>query len=178
MNPQNRPQGPSDIRPLRKRKRLWAVGAALFALGAIGGTQSAQDEVDAAQALAAKPVPTVTATATATATATVTAEPEPAPTVTKTEKVTTPGPTVTVTKTARAATGSGTSGTSGTGDSSDSGSDSGSGSGTCSITSNAGNCYRAGQYCRNSDHGATTTTAGGTRITCRYSSNAWRWSYS
>ncbi|MFF9489130.1 hypothetical protein [Streptomyces sp. NPDC014676] len=158
------------MRPLRKRKRLWAVGAALFALGAIGGTQSAQDEVDAAQALAAKPVPTVTTTTTATAT--VTAEPEPAPTVTKTKKVTTPGPTVTVTvtKTARAAAGSGTS--SSTGDSS------GSGSGTCSITSNAGNCYQAGQYCRNSDHGATTTTAGGTRITCSYSSNAWRWSYS
>ncbi|MFH9040448.1 hypothetical protein ACH4FA_13955 [Streptomyces sp. NPDC017966] len=170
MNPQNHPQGPSDIRPLRKRKRLWAVGAVLFALGAIGGTQSAQDEVDAAQALAAKPVPTVTTTATATATATVTAEPEPAPTVTKTKKVTTPGPIVTVTKTARAATGSGTSGS--TGNNSDSG------SGTCSITSNAGNCYQAGQYCRNSDHGATTTTAGGTRITCRYSSNAWRWSYS
>ncbi|MBL3669688.1 hypothetical protein JL475_27630 [Streptomyces sp. M2CJ-2] len=168
MNPQNHPQSPSDIRPLRKRKRLWAVGAALFALGAIGGTQSAQGEVDAAQALAAKPVPTVTTTATATAT--VTAEPEPAPTVTKTKKVTTPGPTVTVTKTARAAAGSGTSGS--TGNSSDSG------SGTCSITSNAGNCYQAGQYCRNSDHGATTTTAGGTRITCRYSSNAWRWSYS
>ncbi|MFF7430160.1 hypothetical protein [Streptomyces fungicidicus] len=160
MHPQNHPQGPSDIRPLRKRKRLWAAGAALFALGAIGGTQSAQDEVDAAQALAAKPVPTVTTTTTATAT--VTAEPEPAPTVTKTKKVTTPGPTVTVTKTARAAAGSGTS----------------SSTGTCSITSNAGNCYQAGQYCRNSDHGATTTTAGGTRITCRYSSNAWRWSYS
>ncbi|MFF5157466.1 hypothetical protein ACFY3N_14605 [Streptomyces sp. NPDC000348] len=166
MNPQNHPQGPSDIRPLRKRKRLWAVGAALFALGAIGGTQTAQDEVDAAQALAAKPVPTVTTTTTATATATVTAEPEPAPTVTKTKKVTTPGPTVTVTKTARAAAGSGTS------------SSTGSDNGTCSITSNSGNCYQAGQYCRNSDHGATTTTAGGTRITCRYSSNAWRWSYS
>ncbi|GAA3504742.1 hypothetical protein GCM10019016_118550 [Streptomyces prasinosporus] len=171
MTPQTQPQRTAGIRPLRKRKRLWAAGAALFALGAIGGTQSAQDEVDAARALAAKPAPTVTATATATAT--VTAEPEPAPTVTKTKKVTTPGPTVTatVTKTARAASGSG----SGTGNSAGSGSDN---SGTCSIVSNSGNCYQAGQYCRNSDHGATTTTAGGARITCRYSSNAWRWSYS
>ncbi|MFI9333848.1 hypothetical protein [Streptomyces althioticus] len=169
MTPQNQPQRAADIRPLRKRKRLWAAGAALFALGAIGGTQSAQDEVDAAQALAAKPVPAVTTTATTTATATVTAEPEPAPTVTKTKKVTTPGPTVTVTKTARAAAGSGTGNSAGSSDS---------GSGTCSIVSNAGNCYQAGQYCRNSDHGATTTTAGGARITCRYSSNAWRWSYS
>lgn len=168
MIPQNQPQREADIRPLRKRKRLWAAGAALFALGAIGGTQSAQDEVDAAQALAAKPVPTVTATATVTAT--VTAESEPAPTVTKTEKVTTPGPTVTVTKTARAATASGTS--------SSAGRSSGSNSGTCSIVSNAGNCYQAGQYCRNSDHGATTTTAGGARITCTYRSNGWRWSYS
>ncbi|MGV9944046.1 hypothetical protein [Streptomyces sp. NPDC003401] len=175
MNPQNRPQGPLDIRPLHKRKRLWAVGAALFALGAMGGTQSAQDEVDAAQALAAKPVPTVTATATttATATATVTAEPKPAPTVTKTKKVTTPGPTVTVTRTARAAAGSGTGNGGGSSSSS-----SDSGSEACSITSNAGNCYQAGQYCRNGDHGASTTTAGGTRITCTYRSNGWRWSYS
>ncbi|GAB2793929.1 hypothetical protein GCM10027073_27820 [Streptomyces chlorus] len=171
MNPQNQPQHPAGIRPLHKRKRLWAVGAALFALGAIGGTQSAQSEVDAAQALAAKPVPTITATATATATTTATAtvtatpKPKPTPTVTKTKKVTTPGPTVTVTvtKTARAA-GSGTS--------------SGTGTGTCSIVSNAGNCYQAGQFCRNSDHGATTTTAGGTRIKCTYSANSWRWTYS
>ncbi|MFD6323882.1 hypothetical protein ACFWOL_13685 [Streptomyces sp. NPDC058442] len=170
MNPQNQWQRPADIRPLHKRKRLWAVGAALFALGAIGGTQSAQDEVDAAQALAAKPVPTITATATATATVTATPKPEPTPTVTKTKKVTTPGPTVTVTKTAQAAAGSGTSNSAGR--------NSNSGSGTCSIVSNSGNCYQAGQYCRNSDHGATTTTAGGARITCRYSSNAWRWSYS
>ncbi|MFF7853206.1 hypothetical protein [Streptomyces sp. NPDC007904] len=167
MTLQNQPQRTADIRPLRKRKRLWAAGAALFALGAIGGTQSAQDEVAAAQALAAEPAPTVTATATATAT--VTTEPEPAPTVTRTKKVTTPGPTVTVTKTARAAAGSTTGNSAGS---------SGSGSGTCSLVSNSGNCYQAGQYCRNSDHGATTTTAGGTRITCRYSSNAWRWSYS
>ncbi|MEV6000368.1 hypothetical protein AB0M25_13945 [Streptomyces griseomycini] len=165
MTPQTQQQRTTGIRPLRKRKRLWAAGAALFALGAIGGTQSAQDEVDAARALAAKPAPTVTATATATAT--VTAEPEPAPTVTKTKKVTTPGPTVTVTKTARAASGSGAGNSAGSGN-----------SGTCSIVSNSGNCYRAGQYCRNSDHGATTTTAGGARITCRYSSNAWRWSSS
>ncbi|WP_454368619.1 hypothetical protein [Streptomyces albogriseolus] len=79
-----------------------------------------------------------------------------------TKKVTTPGPTVTVTETARAA---------GTSDSAGGSSD----SGTCSIVSNAGNCYQAGQYCRNSDHGATTTAAGGTRITCTYRSNAWRW---
>ncbi len=167
MAPQNQPYTAPGIRPLRKRKRLWAVGAALFALGAIGGTQAAQDEVDAAQALAAKPVPTVTTTATATVTAT--PEPKPAPTVTETKKVTTPGPTVTVTKTARAA-GSGTSDSAGGSSDGD--------AGTCSIVSNAGNCYQAGQYCRSSDHGATTTTAGGTRITCTYRSNAWRWSYS
>ncbi len=100
-------------------------------------------------------------TVTATATATVTAEPEPAPTVTKTKKVATPGPT---------ATGSGTS--------SSAGRSNDSGSGTCSIVSNTGNCYQAGQYCRNGDHGATTTTAGGARITCTYRSNGWRWSYS
>ncbi|MGW6291122.1 hypothetical protein [Streptomyces sp. NPDC055058] len=167
------PQPPSatDIRPLRKRKRLWAAGAALFAMGALGGIQSAQDEVNAAQTLAARPTPTVTITATATTTATVTATPEakPAPTVTKTKKVETPGPTVTVTRSARTSTSGGSSSSSG---------GNGSASGTCSIVSNAGNCYQAGQFCRNSDHGATTTTASGARITCSYRSNAWRWSYS
>lgn len=173
MPPQPLKQRPSDIRPLHKRKRLWAAGVALFALGSFSGNQSAQDEVAAARTLAAKPAPTITATATATATttatATVTAEPEPAPTVTKTKRVTTPGPTitVTVTKTARAV-GSGAGSSAGRGG----------GSGTCSIVSNSGNCYQAGQFCRNRDHGATTTTASGARIKCLYSSNAWRWTYS
>lgn len=79
-----------------------------------------------------------------------------------------PGPTVTVTKAAQSVSGTSRSGTS-----SNSGSGSGDTSiGACSITSNAGNCYSAGQYCRNSDHGATTTTAGGTSIRCSYSSGA------
>ncbi|MET7606171.1 hypothetical protein ABZU45_36060 [Streptomyces avermitilis] len=139
---------------------MWAAGVALFAAGAIGGTQSAHDEVTAAQTLAAKPAATVTVTATATETA----KPEPIPTVTKTKTKTvkTPGPTVTVTKAAQAA-GSGTSHSS---------------TSTCSIVSNSGNCYQAGQFCRNSDHGAHTTNASGARITCSYSSNAWRWTYS
>jgi hypothetical protein len=164
-NPYNAPAAPrsSDTRPLRRRKRIWLGGIALFAFGAIGGTQSAHDEATAAQALAAKPTPTVTITATATATA----KPEPAPTVTKTKTVKTPGPTVTVTKAAQAA-GTGTSSSDGGGTS----------TGQCSIVSNAGNCYQAGQFCRNSDHGATTTTAGGARIKCTYSANAWRWTYS
>lgn len=166
MNPHSHPQLPTDARPLHKRKRLWAIGAALFVFGAIGGTQSAQDEVDAAKTLASKPAPTITVTTTVTATP----KPQPAPTVTKTKTVKTPGPTVTVTvtKAARAA-GSGTN----------SGSDnSGDSTGSCSIVSNSGNCYKAGQFCRNSDHGAVTTTVGGTRITCVFSANAWRWTYS
>lgn len=51
-------------------------------------------------------------------------------------------------------------------------------SGTCSIVSNAGNCYSAGEFCRNGDHGATTTDAGGTSITCSPSGSRWRWTYS
>ncbi|MFF8020017.1 hypothetical protein ACFZDJ_02585 [Streptomyces sp. NPDC007896] len=127
----------------------------------MGGSQSAQDEVNAAKAAAASPRPTVTVTAAAaTATATVTATPKPRVTVTKT--VRTPGPTRTVTEVARDA-GADTSGSSDTG--------------TCSIVSNSGNCYEAGQYCRNSDHGASTTDAGGAGITCAYR-NGWRWTYS
>ncbi|WP_107436436.1 hypothetical protein, partial [Streptomyces avermitilis] len=108
----------------------------------------------------AKPAPTVTVTATATETA----KPEPVPTVTKTKTKTvkTPGPTAPSPKPPRPR-GSGTSH---------------SNTSTCSIVSNSGNCYQAGQFCRNSDHGALTTTASGARIKCSYSSNAWRWTYS
>ncbi|MFF1599778.1 hypothetical protein ACFVYV_20095 [Streptomyces mirabilis] len=49
--------------------------------------------------------------------------------------------------------------------------------GTCSTVANSGNCYEAGQYCRNRDHGASTTDAGGAGITCAYR-NGWRWTYS
>ncbi|WP_432165225.1 hypothetical protein [Streptomyces sp. bgisy031] len=151
---------PVDARPLRKRKRVWLGGSGLLLTGAlIVGAGNGDQQPVAAEA---KPAPTVTATVTAT--------PEPAPTVTETVKAKAkPRPTVTVTRTARPAA--------------DTGSDTGSGSGsqdttgTCSIVSNAGNCYSAGQFCRNSDHGAVTTNAGGTRITCVYSSNAWRWKY-
>ncbi|MFJ7948294.1 hypothetical protein ACIQ6K_32330 [Streptomyces sp. NPDC096354] len=157
-NPYNTPPAPRapDSRPLRKRKRIWLGSIALVALGAFGGTQSANGEATSAQTLSTRPTPTVTITATATETA----KPEPAPTVTKTRTVKAPRPTVT--QAARAAGSSNSHGS----------------SGRCSIVSNAGNCYQAGQFCRNSDHGALTTTAGGARIKCAYSANAWRWTYS
>ncbi|MER6116775.1 hypothetical protein [Streptomyces sp. NPDC001743] len=47
----------------------------------------------------------------------------------------------------------------------------------CSIRSNAGNCYHAGQFCRKADVGATTTDEAGRRITCSYQSSANRWHY-
>ncbi|MEU6142036.1 hypothetical protein ABZ848_16925 [Streptomyces sp. NPDC047081] len=99
---------------------------------------------------------------------------QPGPTVTKTVKVKVePAPTVTVTRTAPTVTVTRTAAAQAAG--ADSGSaDS---AGTCSIVSSSGNCYSAGQYCRNSDHGAVTTTAGGSTIKCVYRSNAWRWSY-
>lgn len=167
--PWNRP-GPSvpDTRPLRKRAGVWAGGAALFVMGALAGSAG-----DGTQPTAQEARPKVAVTATATVTVTTT--PEPGPTVTATETVKVkvkpkPAPTVTKTVTMRAAAGSGGSGGSGGGG--------GGGTTTCSIRSNSGNCYQAGQFCRNSDHGATTTTASGARITCRYSANAWRWTYS
>ncbi|MGW0855702.1 hypothetical protein [Streptomyces sp. NPDC002690] len=48
---------------------------------------------------------------------------------------------------------------------------------TCGIRSNAGNCYRAGQFCRNADVGATTTDEAGRAITCSFSSGKNRWHY-
>ncbi len=47
----------------------------------------------------------------------------------------------------------------------------------CGIRSNAGNCYHAGQFCRNIDVGATTTDAAGREITCDYEADANRWHY-
>jgi hypothetical protein len=44
----------------------------------------------------------------------------------------------------------------------------------CYPLTNAGNCYSPGEYCRNSDHGATGRAANGEAIVCR-NNNGWRW---
>ncbi|WP_329177522.1 hypothetical protein [Streptomyces sp. NBC_01477] len=49
--------------------------------------------------------------------------------------------------------------------------------GACSIRSNAGNCYKAGQFCRKADLGRTTTDAQGRSITCRMKSGKPHWQY-
>ncbi|WNO75469.1 MULTISPECIES: hypothetical protein [unclassified Streptomyces] len=151
---------PPGTRPLHKRVVVWIGGSALLVAGALIG--STGDDGQKPVGAKVKPATTITATVTAT--------PEPGPTVTETVRAKAkPAPAVTVTKTAtaRAAdTGSNSSNS----NSQDS-------TGTCTIVSNAGNCYSAGQFCRNSDHGAVTTNASGTKIKCTYSSNAWRWTY-
>ncbi|MYW62665.1 hypothetical protein GTY65_01010 [Streptomyces sp. SID8379] len=152
----------------RKRIVIPVVGVAFLLGGALGTAGDGGQDNGSTKVAASRPQPT--ATVTATATATESARPEPAPTVTATKTV-----KVKVTVTTKAAAGSGTGGSTTTGGGGGSGQ---AASGTCSIVSNSGNCYAAGQFCRNSDHGASTTNAGGTAITCRYSSNAWRWSYS
>ncbi|MFM9445318.1 hypothetical protein [Streptomyces acidiscabies] len=144
---------PPDIRPLRRRKRVWLGGAGLFLAGALIATPAN----DSKQPVEAKTKPSVTVTATVTTT------PAPGPTVTETPE---PAPTVTVTVTETT-----------TADAKPADDTSQDAPGTCSIVSSAGNCYSAGQFCRKSDHGETTTNAGGRRITCAYSSNAWRWTY-
>ncbi|MFJ4897178.1 hypothetical protein [Streptomyces sp. NPDC088727] len=77
--------------------------------------------------------------------------------------------------------GSSSSGGNGGGSSSSGGSTATGGGSTttqvCSIRSNAGNCYHAGQFCRNADVGATTTDAAGRKITCSYQASANRWHY-
>ena len=45
----------------------------------------------------------------------------------------------------------------------------------CSIRSTAGNCYRAGQFCRDGDLGKTTTDADGAAITCLLESGRPHW---
>ncbi|OBG26350.1 hypothetical protein [Mycobacterium sp. E3198] len=45
---------------------------------------------------------------------------------------------------------------------------------SCQPVSKAGNCYRPGQYCRNSDHGVTGVGEGGQEIVCT-DNDGWRW---
>ncbi|MFI1092869.1 hypothetical protein [Streptomyces sp. NPDC020917] len=47
----------------------------------------------------------------------------------------------------------------------------------CSIRSSAGNCYKAGQFCRSSDVGLSTTDAQGRKITCGEVSGRNHWHY-
>jgi hypothetical protein len=160
--PVPQPPRPAAARPLHTRVLVWVGGSALFLVGALVGAAGSDGQ---------EPVE-----ARVRAQTTVTATPEPGPTVTETVKAKAkPRPTVTVTETA-ASGGGGTGSDTGSGSDSDSsnGEDS---TGSCSIVSNSGNCYSAGQYCRNSDHGAVTTTESGARIKCAQRSNAWRWTY-
>lgn len=45
---------------------------------------------------------------------------------------------------------------------------------SCYPLTNGGNCYEPGEYCRNSDHGASGVAGDGEAITCAYN-NGWRW---
>lgn len=66
------------------------------------------------------------------------------------------------------------------GDSGGSGSsgDTGQGAGGCELTSPAGNCYRAGQFCANKHLGMQTHDAGGRIIYCKERADGQRWNYS
>ncbi|MGW8783040.1 hypothetical protein ACWGNM_33940 [Streptomyces sp. NPDC055796] len=50
-------------------------------------------------------------------------------------------------------------------------------SGTCEIVSNAGNCYKAGQFCRKADLGRSTHAENGRLIYCRLDGSQPRWQY-
>ena len=45
---------------------------------------------------------------------------------------------------------------------------------SCSPVASSGNCYQAGEYCPNADHGMSGTTASGEAIICE-DNNGWRW---
>jgi hypothetical protein len=44
----------------------------------------------------------------------------------------------------------------------------------CYPTTNSGNCYEPGEYCRNADQGMSGVAGDGEAITCEYN-NGWRW---
>ena len=45
---------------------------------------------------------------------------------------------------------------------------------SCYPTTNSGNCYEPGEYCRNSDHGTSGVAGDGEKILCE-DNNGWRW---
>lgn len=45
----------------------------------------------------------------------------------------------------------------------------------CHPLTSGGNCYRAGEYCRNSDHGMTGVAGNGEAIVCSGTGSRWRW---
>ena len=45
---------------------------------------------------------------------------------------------------------------------------------SCYPTTNSGNCYEPGEYCRKSDHGASGVAGDGEKILCE-DNNGWRW---
>jgi hypothetical protein len=47
----------------------------------------------------------------------------------------------------------------------------------CSPRSSTGNCYRAGEYCPDADHGETGTDANGETIKCEDVDGSWRWEH-
>jgi hypothetical protein len=47
----------------------------------------------------------------------------------------------------------------------------------CTIVSAAGNCYKAGQFCRNADLGKTTDDANGRLLKCAMESGRPHWQY-
>ena len=46
---------------------------------------------------------------------------------------------------------------------------------SCYPRTSGGNCYRAGEYCRTADRGASGIAGSGARITCENVNGTWRW---
>ena len=68
----------------------------------------------------------------------------------------------------------GTSGSTGSTGTTGSTGNTASGPGGCTPLTDGGNCYEPGEFCRNSDHGATGVAGNGTPITCQ-NNDGWRW---
>lgn len=49
---------------------------------------------------------------------------------------------------------------------------------SCSITTDSGNCYKDGEFCKKADRGLSTTDADGRSITCVEESGSLHWKYS
>lgn len=135
-----------------------------------GAVASSTAPAPAPATTTAVPAPTPTAASTPTPSETPTSTPTPAetvapvapkPPVTKAPATKTPAPAPTPTRTAEAPHTSAAPAPAPAGD--------------CEIVSNAGNCYAAGQFCRNADLGRSTHDANGRMIYCRMVSGKPHW---
>jgi hypothetical protein len=136
-------------RPVSSKLGIAAAGVLLVVGVIVGSASCGGTPAAAATPVAATATPTVEPSSTPSPTPTPTPDPTPTPTPVPAPPPPTPAPPPPPPTQAPVAV-------------------------SCYPLSNSGTCYRPGEFCRSSDHGATGLTADGRAIVC-VDRNGWRW---